>query len=220
MMRVSGSAWYWGCGMPVSRDDWSLLRGAIGVFVICLMVGGVLLGASYYFREEMAAEYRAHHARFRDVSRKYLAVDDEERIIDEAYPGFVRLYEAGILGAEHRLSWVETLRAAGERLRLPALDYQVSSQRVFEPEFSVQRGAFDINVSEMEIRAGLLHEGDLFGLFAALDRDAEGLYTVAQCDIARTGDGSVPDANIATINAQCRLDWLTVDLKGNKGLSL
>ncbi len=206
--------------MPVSKADFSLLRGAIGTFVICLIFGAILVSASVYFRDEMAAEYRNYHSRFRDVSRKYLAVDDEERIISESYPVFVRLYESGILGAEHRLSWVETLRGAGEKIRLPSLNYRIDSQREYEPDFAIKSGAFEINVSRMELRAGLLHEGDLFRLFDALNRDANGLYTVSRCDIARTADDASVSGVEATINATCTLDWLTVDLRGERELSL
>ena len=206
--------------MAVNRVDWTVLRGAIGVFAICLLVGGVLLGASYYFREEMETEYRNHQSRFRDVSRKYLAVDDEERIIEQSYPDFVRLHESGILGQEHRLSWIEALTEAGDRIRLPELGYRINSQSVFEPPFPVALGAYDIRLSEMTLTLGLLHEGDLMSLLTALDENANGLYSVARCDGVRVNEDAKPDKDRPTISADCRLHWFTVDLKGDRELSL
>lgn len=203
-----------------SKIDWTVLRGSIGVFCICLLVGGILLGASYYFREEMETEYRNHHARFRDVSRKYLAVDEEERIIESHYPEFVRLYKAGILGREHRLSWVESLRNAADRIQLPTMNYRINSQTVYAPEFPIDLGAFDIYVSEMDLDLGLLHEGDLLSLFEALNEDAEGLYTVSRCEAKRVNEDIEFDSKRAAINAVCRLNWYTVDLKGERELSL
>ena len=206
--------------MASSKVDWGVLRGALGTFAMCLLVGAVVLGASYYFREEMAAEYRSHHARFRDVSRKYLAVDDEERIIEHAYPEFVRLYESGILGSERRLSWIEALSRTRDAIDLPSLDYQIDSQRIADIDFPINLGAFDIHASTMNLKAGLLHEGDLFGLFDGLDRAAEGIYTVSRCDISRAKLRDQLAPGEATLNAECRLNWFTVDLKGDRKLSL
>jgi hypothetical protein len=206
--------------MAQSKVEWTVLRGAIGVFSICLLIGGMLLGASYHFREEMEAEYRSHHARFRDVSRKYLAVDDEERIIEHHYPVFVQLYESGILGREHRLSWLETLRSAGDQAQLPELSYRINSQSVYEPDFPVVLGAFELYVSEMDLTMGLLHEGDLLALLEALNRNAEGLYSVSRCEAHRVNEDAGFDLRRPTIAAVCRLSWFTIDLKGERKLSL
>lgn len=206
--------------MSASKADFATLRGALGVFAMCLLVGGMLVGASYYFREEMATEYRNHQLRFRDVSRKYLAVDDEERIIENAYPEFVRLFDSGILGRELRLSWIEALRRADAAIGLPTLDYRINSQTIYEPPFPVNLGAFDIRVSEMSLSVGLLHEGDLINLLSALDTTADGLYSVSRCEAIRVNDYDLNDRTRPKIKADCVLDWFTVDLKGGRELSL
>ena len=96
------------------RVEWSILRGTLVVFVLSIAASASMVTASFYFRQNMEREYQAHHAEFREASRKYLAVDDEERIIDQFFPEFRRLYEAGLLGRERRLSWLEALRRAGD----------------------------------------------------------------------------------------------------------
>ena len=206
--------------MAQEKIDWTVLRGAAGVFSISLLIAGMMLGASNYFRGEMETEYRNHHNRFRDVSRKYLAVDEEERIIEQTYPEFVRLYETGILGPEHRLNWIESLSSAGEEIKLPEISYQVNSQLVYAPEFPINLGAFNIHTSEMQLTMGLLHEGDLLSLFSALDRDAEGLYSVSRCEANRVNEQTAFDPAQAMISATCQLSWFTVDLKGARKLSL
>lgn len=206
--------------MTASKADLAILRGAVGVFAMCVLVGGMLVGASYYFREEMATEYRNHQLRFRDVSRKYLAVDDEERIIEKAYPEFVRLFESGILGHEHRLSWIEALRRADAAIGLPALDYRINSQKLYEPPFPLNLGGFDIQVSEMSLGLGLLHEGDLINVLSALDATADGLYSVSRCEALRVNEFDVQDKTRPTIKADCVLEWFTVDLRGERELSL
>ena len=206
--------------MAKTKVEWIVLRGALGLFAVCFIIGSAVIGASYYFREEMAAEFNTHQARFRDVSRKYLAVDDEERIIVESYPKFLKLHKDGILGQEHRLSWLEALRHAGERIKLPEISYRIKSRDVYVPEFKVDLGAYNIYVSEMNLTLGLLHEGDLMGILEILNRDAEGLYSVSKCEARRTNEQLTIDVNRPTIKADCSLNWYTVDLKGDRKLQL
>lgn len=202
------------------RADWSLLRGTLVVFVFSVFAAAALVGGSHRFRQSMEAEYQANHARFRQASAQYLAVDEEERIIDEFYPDFVRLYQAGLIGRERRLSWLETLRAANLDIGLPALTYKIEAQRAELPAFPLALGGFELLVSPMNLNVGLLHEGDLLALFEILDRDALGQYTVRSCVLRRTDVSGMLAAAEANLIADCTLDWLTLDLGGDAELAL
>jgi hypothetical protein len=198
------------------KIDWAVLRRALGTFGICLLVSGLLLAASFYFRDEMRSVYRDHQARFQTVSRKYLMVDEEERVIERNYPDFIHLYEKGILGDEHRLNWLETLRAAGERVKLPELVYQIDSQEPLTPEFDIATGAYQIFSSNMELRLGLLHEYDMINVFKLLDNQAEGLYSVRSCQIRKTREQVLISKTATNLSADCDLTWYTIDLRSGK----
>jgi len=197
--------------MAYTPADWSVLRGALGGFVICALLSVLMLGATHFFADDMASEFRTHHGTFLDASRKYLSVDQDERAIAEHYPHFIDLYRRGVIGTEHRLSWVEALRAAADMLALPALSYDVDAQQPFASDFAFTTGAFDVRVSRMHLGVGLLHEGDLARLLDALARRAEGLYSVRSCDLKRSASAARPAANLA---ADCLLEWYTLDLRG------
>ncbi len=119
------------------RVDWLILRGTVVVFVLSLALSAGMVTASFYFRQNMEREYQTHHAEFREASRKYLAVDDEERIIDSFFPEFRRLYEAGLLGRERRLSWLEALRRAGDENGLKQVAYKLDAQREATPDLGL-----------------------------------------------------------------------------------
>jgi len=206
--------------MADRRADWSLLRGTLVVFVLSVLAAAALIVGSHRFQQSMEQEYRANHARFRQASAQYLAVDEEERIIDEFYPDFVRLYQAGLIGRERRLSWLETLRAANRSIGLPDLTYKIEAQRTQVPEFSLSLGGFELLVSPMTLNVGLLHEGDLLALFEMLDRDARGQYTVRACALGRTDASGALAAAAANLAAECTLEWLTLDLGGEAELAL
>ncbi|HMM74292.1 MAG TPA: hypothetical protein PJ986_01200 [Gammaproteobacteria bacterium] len=198
--------------MAYTRADWSVLRGALGVFASCALLSAIMLGATHFFAEDMASEFRAHHGKFRDASRKYLSVDQDERAIAEHYPHFVDLYRRGVIGDEHRLSWVEALRGAAADLALPALSYDVEAQQPYQPDYPLATGAFDVRVSRMHLSAGLLHEGDLESLLEELARRAEGLYSVRACDLRRSAGEARPGARLV---ADCLLEWYTLELRGS-----
>lgn len=197
-----------------------MLRGPAGVLAICVLVGGVMLAGSWFFRAAMQSEYRTHHNRFLQVSRKYLTVDEEERIIRTHYPRFVELYNRGIIGAENRLDWIEALREAGERIGIPELRYRIDAQGELQPDFPVTTGAYQIHASPMELDMGLLHEGDFIALLRELDRKARGLYRVQTCSFKRAATKFELDPTRPNISARCELLWLTVNLGSDREIVL
>ena len=196
------------------------MRGTVIGFAVCVIASAAMLAASFWFKQRMDREYRANHNAFRAASQQYLAVDEEERIIEQFYPDFVRLYRAGLLGGEQRLSWLEALRTAGDAIKLPQLDFKLEAQREWSPDFDLPLGAYAVRASAMDLSLGLLHEGDILELFSMLDDRAHGQYSVRSCDFSAAGEPVALDPTLANIRAECKLDWLTVDLSGEQGLEL
>lgn len=206
--------------MANNKVDWSLLRGPALMFTACLVASVAMVVGSHRFRQSMEHEYQVNHGRFRTASEHYLAVDEEERIIDEFYPDFVRLHRDGLLGNERRLSWLETLRTAGDAIRIPELTYKIEAQRQSAPDYPLHLGIYRLDVSPMTLNLGLLHEGDLLQILAALDRDAYGLYSVRECELHRATDELTLDPNAPNITADCTLEWLTLNLSDGEALDL
>lgn len=206
--------------MAGKRVDWSILHGTLLVFVLSLAVAAGMVSVSFYFRQNMEREYQANHADFREASRKYLAVDDEERIIAQFLPEFRRLYNHGLLGRERRLSWLETLRRAGDANGLPQLVYKLDAQRVATPDFSIALGDYQLYASAMTLDLGLLHEGDLLQVLQALDREALGQYSIKSCQLKLAGENIDTAGHVANLSAECTLDWWSINLGGERGLNL
>ena len=206
--------------MAEKKLDIGVLRGALGVFVICFAIAGLMLAASFYFRDQMSREYQTHQTRFRDVSRKYLSVDEEESIIADYLPSFRTLYANGILGQEQRLSWLESLKIAGEQVKPPKLGYDLRAQNDPDMDFPLNTGSFDIHASDMELTMGLLHEKDLFDVLGVIETNAAGLFSVSSCDLSRASLNSRSGELAERIEAICSLRWYTLDLKGERELAL
>jgi hypothetical protein len=192
--------------------DWSILVGALVTLGVCLVVGGLIIGGSFYFEKKMEMEFNANNALFQDISRRYLSVDEEEKLIKKFYPRFVELYEAGVIGREQRLNWLEVLRAAGERKRLPGLNYEIKSQNVYAPQFPAMLGRYQLYSSDMSLSMQLLHEVDLLDVLDFMDKNAQGLYSVSECRFSRAGQDITMAAHASNVTTRCDLNWFTIKL--------
>ncbi len=196
--------------MKLAEIDWGILRGAIILLVLVVVVSGGLLGGSYYFWKKKDAEYQRENRALLAARSQYQNIDMEEKVIEDYFPRYKALETAGIIGNERRLDWIDTLRRAAQRVELPTLRYVIESQRLFRPEFPLPEGVFQVFASEMALDLGLLHEGDLPTLLADLNRNATGLYTVAECDLRRAQTEFIKNPNAVNLTAQCGLRWLTI----------
>lgn len=190
--------------------DWLVLKGPVSAFIICLILSAALIGGTWYFEEDMLKKYNSDNDRFQAVSKQYLAVDQEEKLIRKFYPKFVELYDKGIIGQEHRLNWIETLRASGEYIKLPGLRYNISSQVAYTPDYPVNTGSFRIYSSTMKLNLDLLHEGDFRQLLTALNQHAQGTYNLSKCIFHKTNPVDLTNITRGNISAECDLNWFSI----------
>ena len=57
-------------------------------------------------------------------------------------------------------------------------------------------------------------------LFRSLDRYALGQYSIKGCVLKRSGENLDLAGRAANLNAECTLDWWTINLSGERGLTL
>jgi len=206
--------------MKRENIDWAYLRGGVMFFVSAAVFSGSLIAGSHYFEKQMARQHRLDHARFQDISSRYLAVDEEEKLIEKYLPQFLQLNEIGVLGEEQRLSWVEVLRNAGDQMKLPALGYEITSQRDYTPGFPVILGQYKIFVSNMNLNMQLLHEGDLFRLLGILNELTNGRYTISECELIRNFEEITDNVTAANVAASCELKWFSVKLANGEEIKV
>lgn len=195
---------------PENKIDWSVLRGAIIVFVISLIISASLITATWYYEDYMNLKYNVNKKRFQTVSNQYLAVDQEEKLVRQYYPDFIKLYNNGVIGQERRLNWIEVLRNSSENSKLISLRYEIDPQTQYSPDFTLNYGIFKLFNSSMRLNLDLLHMGDLKNLFNDLDRSAQGIYNISNCRLKRTGGDQFELAIKPNIAAQCELHWLNI----------
>jgi len=200
--------------------DWNILKRSLVLFCFCLIVASALIAGSYYFNSKLNKEYLRNKNVFQSISQRYLGVDQEEKLLRAYYPKFVKLYNQGIIGREKRLNWIEALRQAGEKTQLPSLNYSISSQEEYIPEYTINYSGYTLYRSSMELNLGLLHEGDLFKLIETINRTADGMYTISECTFNMNGKEIQFKKDTANISAYCLLHWITIDLAGGQEIKI
>ncbi len=206
--------------MGKDKIDWGILKGSIILFCICLIICCSLIGGSYYFNNNLSKQFIQNKSIFQSISRRYLEVDQEEKLLQDYYPQFVKLYSQGIIGREKRLNWIEALRQSGEMAKLPSLNYAIETQEEFTPEFNINYSGYTLYSSSMELNLGLLHEGDFFKLLNYLDKTADGTYTITECTFRMNGNQIRFEKNYANIIASCLLRWITINIGSGKGIEI
>lgn len=200
--------------------DWTILKTPLIILCVCLFIASALIGTSHYFNAGLEKEYNLNKSIFQSISRRYLDVDQEEKMLRENYPKFVKLYNQGVIGQEKRLNWIESLRKAGEVIGLPSLTYSIDSQEEHVPEYSINYNGYTLYRSSMDLSLGLLHEGDLFKLIDYINRNADGIYTISECKFNKNGNEVNFEKDRANVTASCQLYWITIDLAGGQRIEI
>lgn len=196
------------------RPEYEFLRNAAIMFTGSVTLGAALLVGSGFFAGRMEQAYQRQRAQLHDTGQRYQAVAEEEKIIRDYLPQFMGLRETGIVGAEHRLNWIEVLQDAAAELQLPSLAYEISAQQPGDTELAVP-GTHQVFISQMTLNVQLLHEGDLFALFDLLEARVKGLYRVASCELVRNFTELAEDPVAANISANCVLEWFSIRPAGD-----
>ncbi len=193
----------------------TLLRAA-GLFAVMLVMSIIVASISQVYMENIYQDQQSAKRAMRIWQTKINSSVENNQIIDEFENNFLKLVNRGVVGAEDRLSWFETIQNTAKKRGMPLVKYSVSTQEALD-ESNLKREYKGINVfkSSMTLDVKMAHEGDLFALLNDLTK-ADGLYTVERCDIEKISKKIVDTDN--NMKAFCELGWYTFrGSKANKG---
>ena len=190
--------------------DWRALRGSIVVVTLAATIGVTVAGGALRFHAEAVRGHERQKGRLEAIRSRYWTIDEQKRSIETWLPAFRALESAGVIGEERRLEWIEAMRAAAARVKLPSLRYRIEPRTAFEAEADLDAGGYRAFSTVVRLEAGLLHEGDLVRLVGDLANGDAGLARLERCDVRRTGPDFVMRPNAANLTAQCDLRWITL----------
>jgi hypothetical protein len=194
-----------------TKADFKRLQWNIVLLVVLLASGG---GAIFYAAQQQEAATRTHRqaeAGRNDIRARLSRAQDEEKELREKIARYQQLNDRGIVGQEHRLDWVERIRAIKQERNLIDLQYELAPQAPLDPAVVPNTGAgVELMSSPMKLQMQLLHEGDLLGFIGDLNRNVQAFIRVKQCDITRIPITPRERGAPPQLRADCELDWITL----------
>jgi hypothetical protein len=162
-------------------------------------------------RLQSSKRYQNEQTALRDAQTRFQRSGEERQTVSHYLQNYRQLEKLGFVGQEHRLNWVEGLRAANEKAGLFGVDYQIGAQEPFPYLAKGDPLGDRVRRSQMKVALGLVHEDDLMRFFGALAAQHPGLYTLNGCSIDRVAKESAPAARQRNLTANCDLSWMTID---------
>lgn len=192
------------------------LKRAAGVFVVILVASIVVTSLSFVYMDGAYSDQQSANRAMRIWKIKIYSSVENNQIIDEFESNFLNLVNQGVVGAEDRLSWFETIQNTTKKRGMPSVKYSISSQvAVKENNIKREYQGIDVFKSIMTLDIKMAHEGDLFALLNDLGK-ADGLFAVDRCDIEKINKNDTGTEN--DMKAYCELGWYTFrGSNANKG---
>lgn len=190
--------------------DWRYLRPALIILALAALAGSGIAYLTAGYRAQMAAAYQQEMAAHEAIEQQLELTREDQALIERYLPRFTRLSAAGMLAGEQRLDWVDTLRAQTQAMKLPMVRYQINPQAPFQAPYLMEGGDVSVNVSELRLEMGLLHEVDMVHLLARLEQRVPGGFHVEGCVLQRQEQHFGYYRDHPNLSAVCRLSWFTL----------
>jgi len=191
----------------MSKNITPALIRAIIVFTLSLVISGTVIAVSYVYMEDIEGDKDKAVRDMRKWQRKINSSVENNQIIEQFESNFLKLVNQGVVGAEDRLTWFETIQRTAKQRGMPSVKYGVSIQKLLdESNLKAEYAGIDVFKSVMSIDVEIAHEGDLFVLINELQR-TNGLFAIDSCKIEKNRR-LIADTE-KTMSAICDLGWYT-----------
>jgi hypothetical protein len=193
----------------ISPKELGPLRVPAVVLLVAVVVAWVVVGYSQKDLDAAHQLMRARLAEAEEAKRRFHRSDEEKATILKYLPAYEQLQREGFVGPERRMDWLDALRAADRQAGLFGVNYEISAQEAYK---GLEPGALiakRMRHSTMQLRLVVTHEGDLLAFLSLLNARPGGMYSLRECALAPI-DQSPPGPRKANLQAQCRIEWLTV----------
>jgi len=180
------------------------------VALVAAVIAGILL-VNYSGKKYAIAQQQVQAARLQmaDASKRYRDSDQEKEMIARYLPKYRALEARGFIGSENRISWIDALRIADQQAGGFGVQYQLSAQGPYKGLLSGDPIASRLRRSTMDIRFGVVHEGQFLSFLDALEAQDAGMFALRSCSLEpiRT---EKPQPRTQNLIAQCEIDWVTL----------
>jgi hypothetical protein len=194
----------------MTREDLDALRIPLIVLVATIIGALALVLVSGGFLDDAERTLTQRTAQLREARLRIQNAGEEKEMIGRYLGRYQLLAQAGFVGDEQRINWLDSLRMANEETRIFGVEYDIGSQKPYAYASEFNAGPLLLQESVMQLRFRLLHEEDLPRFFGALGRYGGGYFTVDQCTMRRMRTGDLDRSIQPNLATECEVRWLTI----------
>jgi hypothetical protein len=188
--------------------DWKNLKREIQIFIAALLFAVFAAGTLLFIQQNTGTQWQQTRNQLQQATQRYQTASDQKLILEHYQQRFTALKNSNILGEEQRIDWVEAIQSSSTRHAIPSVKFSLSQRASAELPEDVTSIA--VYVSQMRLEMNLLHEGDLYNLFADLDNGAQGIYGIKSCALKQEGKQAIESTFTSSLNGICELYWYTM----------
>ena len=198
----------------MNKIDWRYLQLPLIMFLLSMIVAATVTIIGKQYELAQIEKYESSISALNTTHKNYTDIVSEIALLDQYRNLYNGYKSSGLVGEERRLSWIESLKATNQVLKLPKLTYNLLPQEKFiRPGLKVKSDV-KMNSSPMELSMGLLHEEDLMAVLEGLRLSIKNLFTVDNCSLIRSGGISrISNTKDINISSRCTIRWVTIDAK-------
>ena len=233
--------------MIFSRAGFNALRFAYIVLLAGVAVGAFLVVGSYlYWQSEKKNDQQSQRA-LQDLRGRLSTATRDRDDLRGSEDTYKTLASRGLFLAEERLDLIEALAALKNRHQLISLTYEVAPQRPVRLSTGTTYSGVNLMASRVKLRIRALHDADLLDFLDEFPRLQRGFFPLDRCTIKRSAaaqtvaaatlpaeDDDAPTRSVAApstrstaignavaaLEAECSLEWITLQIKGKSATAL
>lgn len=197
-----------------NKIDWYFLKRPLIFLIIAIVLAAALIILGMQYEDARFDKYKKGEANLRTTHSLYKNMVNDIDLLEQYTTKYSQYKASGLVGAERRLSWIESLESTNSVLKLPTLTYNLLQQEGFVRQGLKIGRSVAVNSSPMELTMSLLHEEDLFALIEGLSLSISNLFTVDSCSLQLLGKvGRSFDTQKANLSSKCVIRWISIDVK-------
>lgn len=198
------------------KDDYWRIKWPLVCLAASLIVCGGLFVALSTLESTALVDLRNARNTLSDARNALNDIEQEEATIIEYLGRYRQMEQEGMLAAEDRLQFQETLAELRSEFKLFPVSLDFGLQTALPLEYPPGRTGpgrdIALQTSRVELRLPLLHENDLSNLMLAL-LDEPGLLQPLSCTLDVNRSGATTFIYLAQhFRATCALNWYTFRL--------
>ncbi|MBL4865411.1 MAG: hypothetical protein JKY67_03435 [Pseudomonadales bacterium] len=196
--------------------DWKRIKKELTVAAVCFVLSVLSVGGAFIYKETQKLNLQLIKSQLGQSNHRTREAKEHRLILVDYKAKHNALLAKGVVGAEDRLSWVESFQKIAGRYLLPLARFNIEKRNKIEvTRFSMETSGVSLYESKMNLNLELLHEADLLNLLYHLRKESRGLFTVDSCDVKSVKFGAEL-SHLYNFKGLCELSWYTIEEEGTE----